>query len=325
MIGGVVWSNVLAYSDVWLAPSARLGDLEAIGSRFAGDGPALMTEFDPYGARHFLRRLDAEGASELRRHIVPLMSRQPLPPQAYADIDRFDLASLLGYRLLVLRRSPLLSRPPSPFRLVERRRWYDVWKRDDSAPRVLEHLPLGDELSPAAVPSCAAVVRLASLPGVRRLVAVPRDRVAALSLADLKRPSSWTTGTVAGSVDPGGSGSVSTSFQATPGRYDVWLGGSFLGRFSAAVDGRPVGSAQHELEWSGQLVDLGAVRLAGGTHRVDLAYAYGGWRPGTHGLAPLPAGPLVIAPAAAPRLVSVAPARAKSLCGRALDWVEAVA
>jgi hypothetical protein len=325
VIGGVAWSNVLAYGDVWLAPSSRLHDLEAIGKRYAGEGPALMTEFDPYGARHFLRRLDAEGASELRRHILPLRSGQSLPPQAYADIDRFDLATVLGYRLLVLRRSPLLSRPPSPFRLVERRRWYEVWMRDDSAPRVLDHLPLGDELSPGGVPSCSAVLRLASLSGVRRLLAVPRDRVAVLSLAALARPSSWANGTVVGSVDPAGSGSVSTGFRTTPGRYDVWLGGSFVGRFSATVDGRPLGSARHELEWSGQLIDLGTARLGGGVHRVELRYDYGGWRPGTHGLAPLPAGPLVIATTAPPRVISVAPARARSLCGRELDWVEAVA
>jgi hypothetical protein len=325
VIGGVVWSNVRAYSDVWLAPSSRLEDLAAIGKRFAGDGPALMTEFDPYGARHFLRRLDAEGASELRRHIVPLRSGQPLPPQAYADIDRFDLASLLGYRLLVVRRSPLSSRPPSSFRLVERTRWYEVWRRDDSAPRVLEHVPLGNELSPGAVPSCGAVLRLASLPGVRRVLAVPRDRAAVLSLSTPDHPNSWSTGTVTGSVDPGGSGAVSRDFRVTAGRYDVWLAGSFLGRFSATVDGRPVGSAQHELEWSGQLVDLGTLPLGGGAHRVELRYAYGGWRPGTRGLAPLPAGPLVVAPASSPRLIGVAPARARSLCGRGLDWIEAVA
>ncbi len=325
VVGGVAWSNVLAYRDVWLAPASRLHDLQVIGTRYAGDGPALMTEFDPYGARHFLRRLDGEGTSELRRHIVPLRSGQPLAPQGYADIDRFELASLLSYRTLVLRRSPLLSRPPSPYRLVERRRWYEVWMRNDSAPRVLEHLPLGNELDPGAVPSCSDVLRLASLPGVRRLVAVPRERVAVLPLTGVRRPASWTAGPVAGSVDPGGPGSIVTGFRATPGAYDIWLGGSFLGRFSVAVDGRPVGSARHQLEWSGQLVDLGTARLAGGSHRIELRYDDGGWRPGTHGLAPLPAGPLVVASAASPRLVGVAPARARSLCGRRLDWVEAVA
>jgi hypothetical protein len=325
VVGGVAWSNVLAYRDVWLAPASRLHDLQVIGTRYAGDGPALMTEFDPYGARHFLRRLDGEGTSELRRHIVPLRSGQPLAPQGYADIDRFELASLLSYRTLVLRRSPLLSRPPSPYRLVERRRWYEVWMRNDSAARVLEHLPLGNELDPGAVPSCSDVLRLASLPGVRRLVAVPRDRVAVLPLTGVRRPASWTAGPVAGSVDPGGPGSIVTGFRATPGAYDIWLGGSFLGRFSVDLDGRPAGSARHQLEWSGQLVDLGTARLAGGSHRIELRYDDGGWRPGTHGLAPLPAGPLVVASAASPGLVGVAPARARSLCGRRLDWVEAVA
>src|SRR5205823_2986066 len=126
-----------------------------------------------------------------RRHVIPLRSGQPVEPQGYADIDRFDLPSILAYRTLVLRRSPVESRPPSPYRLVERRRWYEVWRRDDRAPRVLEHVPLGNELDPASVPRCADVQRLAGLPGVRRLVAVPRERVAVLSLAALRRPSSW--------------------------------------------------------------------------------------------------------------------------------------
>src|SRR5256714_545386 len=209
LVGGVAWSNVLAYREVWLAPSSRLMDLEAIGKGYAGDGPALMTEFDPYGARHFLRKLDAEGASELRRDIVPLRSGQPLEPQAYADIDRFDLSSILAYRTLVLRRSPVQSLPPSPFRLAERRRWYEVWLRDDGAPRVLEHLPLGNELDPAAVPNCADVQRLALLPGVQQLVAVPRKRGAVLSLAALRHPAAWAEGYIAGSIDPRGSGAVS--------------------------------------------------------------------------------------------------------------------
>ena len=64
--GGVLWSNALAYGNVWLAPRNQLAELETIGQRFAGDGPALMTEYQPHGVRHFLRNLDAEGASELR-------------------------------------------------------------------------------------------------------------------------------------------------------------------------------------------------------------------------------------------------------------------
>ena len=53
--GGVLWSNVDQYHDVWLAPRGQLHELETIGHEFAGDGPALMTNYEPYGARHFLR------------------------------------------------------------------------------------------------------------------------------------------------------------------------------------------------------------------------------------------------------------------------------
>ena len=54
------------------APRDALVELEAIGERTAGQGPTLLTSFDPFAARHFLRRADAEEASGLRRRIVPL-------------------------------------------------------------------------------------------------------------------------------------------------------------------------------------------------------------------------------------------------------------
>ncbi|HZC13597.1 MAG TPA: hypothetical protein VE270_06210, partial [Thermoleophilaceae bacterium] len=53
--GGVAWSNVLAYRDLSLAPHARFEELRAIGERIAGAGPTLMTEYEPYAARYFLR------------------------------------------------------------------------------------------------------------------------------------------------------------------------------------------------------------------------------------------------------------------------------
>ena len=303
IIGGVAWSNVLAYREVWLAPYDRLVELEHAGERYAGAGPALMTEFEPYGARHFLRRVDAEGTSELRRRVIPLRTGAPLEPQAYADLDEFQLGGVLVYRTLVLRRSPVASRPSTPYRPVGRGRWYEVWQRGDPpSPQVLEHLPLGTSLDPGAVPSCDDVLRLAGLPGVQRLAAVPRRPVFTFSVEALP-------------------GRVQV---ARAGRYRIWVGGSFLGRVEATVDGQFVGSARHQLEWEGQYVDLGAVRLARGTHTVTLRYRSGGWRPGSHGDAPFPLGPLVVAQDDARALITVAPSDARSLCGRRLDWVEAL-
>ena len=71
LVAGVLWSNVLAYRDVSLAPRDQLAELEELAGVIAGEGPALMTEYSPYGARHFLRDADAEAVSELRRRAIP--------------------------------------------------------------------------------------------------------------------------------------------------------------------------------------------------------------------------------------------------------------
>lgn len=129
LIGGVAWSNALAFRETSLAPRARLSELEQIGERFAGSGPALMTEYQPYGVRHFLRRLDAEGASELRRRPVPLRDGRVLGKAEYADLAAFEPEAVRVYRTLVLHRSPPVSRPPGEYVLAWRGRYYDVWQR----------------------------------------------------------------------------------------------------------------------------------------------------------------------------------------------------
>jgi hypothetical protein len=129
IVGGVAWSNVLAAGDPRLAPRAQLAELEAIGKRYAGDAPALMTEYQPYGVRHFLRRLDPEGASELRRRPVPLRDGRLLGKGETAPIDAFAPDAVLVYRTLVLLRAGPGGTPRAPFELVERGRYYDVWQR----------------------------------------------------------------------------------------------------------------------------------------------------------------------------------------------------
>ena len=112
--GGVFASNALAYRDARLAPHAQLAELEEIGHRFAGAGPALMTEYQPYGVRHFLRHLDAEGASELRRRPVPLRDGRLLGKGESAAIDAFAPEAVLVYRTLVLLRgADTAARRPS--------------------------------------------------------------------------------------------------------------------------------------------------------------------------------------------------------------------
>jgi hypothetical protein len=131
---GIGWSNALAFGDVTLAPRDQLAELESIGNAFHGRGPALMTEYQPYGVRHFLRGLDAEGASELRRRAIPLRNGSLLPKGHSADLAAFRPDAVLTYRTLVLRRTPVGTRPPSPYRLTWRGRFYEVWERPGAVP-----------------------------------------------------------------------------------------------------------------------------------------------------------------------------------------------
>ncbi|HEX6785554.1 MAG TPA: hypothetical protein VF076_00035, partial [Acidimicrobiales bacterium] len=128
LVGGVAWSDGLASSEAHLAPYGQLAELESIGKTYAGDGPALMTEYQPYGVRHFLRRLDPEGASELRRRLVPLADGRVLGKGETAPIDAFAPDTVRVYRSLVLLRATG-GLPPTPFRLVRRGTYYDVWQR----------------------------------------------------------------------------------------------------------------------------------------------------------------------------------------------------
>lgn len=324
---GVLWSNVLAYGNVWLAPRDQLAELETIGRQFAGDGPTLMTEYQPYGVRHFLRGLDAEGASERRTRPVTLRSGGVLDKAQYADLDAFDLNSVLVYRTLVLRTSPLESRPPSSYAPVWSGRWYEVWQRPVQPGVTIDHLPLGNVDDPEGVPRCSDVLRLGAAAAGRggMLVAAQRPQPELVPLTGFQLPPSWQAGSD-GTVLPGGAGTL-TGTIAVPrgGRIGFWLGGSFRDRIRLRVDGELVGSARDQLEETAQLTPLGFAVLRAGRHQVELRYDAAGWRPGSRGT-PFPIGPLVAGqPATDAHLLRVSPSQAASLCGRPFDWIEAVA
>jgi hypothetical protein len=325
--GGVLWSNALAYHDVWLAPRAQLQELEQVGERFAGQGPTLMTEYQPYGVRHFLREMDAEGASELRVRPIPLASGKMLDKGQSADLDLFSSGDLLIYRSLVLRRSPVESRPPAPYALVWRGRYYELWQRTDpSTPQLIEHLALGDSWHAAAVPSCTEVERLGSVAerAHGRLVAAPRTNSAVLDLSSAVLPTGWRSDPAGRAVVPTSNGTLTSSITAPRGGiYSVYLGGSFARTATVSIDGHRSGSLRGVLSETGQWVPFGSLRLAAGSHEVSLRYSGSGLRPGS-GAGPFVLGPLALSLNEPERLLNVAPADTRSLCGKSLDWIEIV-
>ncbi len=305
LAGGVLWSNVLAYGGVDLAPYGQLRELEAIGHRFAGQGPTLMTEYNPYGARHFLRLEEGEGASELRVREVPLRDGGTAEKGEAVDTDRIDPAALLEYRTLVLRRSPVRSRPPSPYRLAYSGRYYEVWQRPAAGFALPEHQPYGDESDAAAVPRCSEIRGLGLLALQHR---IPGARLLAARHAP---------------VYDATDGSLDVPRTAT---YEAWLKGSARGAIALYVDGSKVGEVRQQLENDGGWLELGRTRLGAGHHRAALRFGGADLHPGSGGFPRPETGPLLFTPAGeeAGRLVSVPIAESSRLCGRPWDWIEAI-
>ncbi|HEX5610065.1 MAG TPA: hypothetical protein VFX45_08240 [Solirubrobacterales bacterium] len=329
VLAGVLWSNALGYHDVSLAPYDQLRELESIGEEFAGEGPTLMTEYQPYGARHFLGPADAEGASELRARSVPLVAGGELEKGAWGDTDQIVLPAVLTYRTLVLRRNPGQSRPPSPYSLVRRGDFYNVWQRPASAgPEIAEHLPLGGFEQPGAVPDCGEVQRLAALAGPGGSLAAP-VRLPNLvgSLADSSHPADWVP-TEAGSPDliPLGAGTAELTLNVTrAGRYGFYLQGSVRNRLAVVLDGVEIGAVEQQLNESQQFLYFGTALLSSGLHEIALVLDGQSLAPGSGG-PPEPIGPLVLGPTANqdPPMLEVPTAAAQTLCGKQLDWVEAL-
>ena len=326
--GGVLWSNALAYHDVWLAPRAQLAELESIGEQFAGRGPAMIPEYSVYGARHFLRELDAEAASELRVNPISLRDGSLLQKGGAADIGAFPPASLERYNLLVLRRGPSASRPPYPYRLARAGEYYDVWERDPGRGKVLSDLTLDAPQPATAAADCSAIKHLADgAPEGATLVGVARAPVINVSFADAVLPAGWVPMADSGGVLPLGPGTASAPVAVpTAGRYDLWLAGSYPGSLKVYIDGRRVFAGHSMIESNAAMPNqIGSVDLTAGGHALEIAYTQPWYLPGS-GAGPFPMGPIMLgrSSAATAEPIVVAASRPGRLCGLDLSRVEVV-
>ncbi|HWE81002.1 MAG TPA: hypothetical protein VG265_05100, partial [Gaiellaceae bacterium] len=181
---------------------------------------------------------------------------------------------------------------------------------------------------PSAVPTCSSVIALAHVAASvhGELAAVPRPLADIVPLSQGLLPTGWQTSPAAAEVVyPSRSGTLGVTAQAaTAGRYGLWLAGSFRRRLSVAVDGHHLGTFRQQLNHPGDDTLLGYVRLTAGPHVVTLDYSAANDAPGSGG-APFALGPLVVARVTDQLPVEyVKPSAALSLCGKPLDWIEAV-
>jgi hypothetical protein len=230
------------------------------------------------------------------------------------------------FRTLVLRRAGNATRPPSDYRLVYSGRFYEVWQKQ-ATPTVVAHLALGDRVQPTGVPRCSDVKALSKVGGTT-LNYVERPELPVLEPTQAKHPSTW----VPDPADPtnliasGGGGTLTGTVQIDqPSRYTVWVQGSFDRGFSVLVDGHRVGVVQHELNPRGQYAAAGQIQLSPGPHTITLVRpAKRLLDPGDGGLN-RQLGPIVLDPAFDSRAIHQLPISDwRQLCGKRLDWVEAI-
>jgi hypothetical protein len=318
---GILWTNALAYHDADLAPRGRLAELATIGSRFAGQGPTLYTDFEEF-SKHFLRRTDPSGSGEAWQDNprAAFVNGAAPPFGVSADLDQLAPSYVQHFRTLVLRRSGSASRPPSNYRLVASERYYEVWQRTSGS--VLQHVGLGTQPQPASDAPCPTVRDLAR--HASRLAFVSRPVLPSVAPAQMRHPARWPLDGL-GYLRPTSPGSARGALAvARSARYAVWVGGSFSRGVTVFVDGRGVGAIRRQLGPPGQELPAGELDLSAGDHTLALERAGGGLAPGSGAAESI--GAVVLDPTDDTRAVQTLPAAGwRSLCGQHLDWIEALA
>jgi hypothetical protein len=321
LAGGVLASDALQYHVANLAPTARYQELARVNERFAGRGPTLFTDFDEYSV-YELRDLDVGGPNfEYPPPALATASGYRYP----VDLARVPPAKLLPYPLIVTRRDPAASRPPSAYRLVWQGAYYQVWRRTPGAPAAIASIGLSG--TPAQqCPDIERAAKLASADGAR-LVAAGSPELEPISLADAAYPARW--GNHLEGIAIGSPGRLSADF-AVPGAgaSELWLQGEIMPALRVSLDERPLASIGAQLGGNSvvrnTLTPL-PVSVAAGRHRLSLSRTSSILAPGDGGSAILYAIFLTPNDAAAQDPLRAVPAsRWRSLCGRSYDWIEVV-
>lgn len=320
---GVLASDLAQYHSTALAPTGRYEQLASIGSRFSHGGPTLFTDFDEY-ALYELHALEVSGPDFL--YSPPSLQAASRGHGGAVDLQRLRPSMLRHYRLIVTRPDPAVNRPPAAYSLIWHDAYYDVWRRRRGA----RTADLAVSLGGSRRVRCSVVARIARLARERHanLVADLRPQIEQLRLRDAQLPRSWR---IEGpELLMNAPGHLSLRFRVRRrGRYDLWLRGEAMPTLHLAIDGHRIGAVADALSGNGSSPDTMvpiAVRLSAGAHVLRIARTgFELLSPGNGGVAYLES--VFLTPkgrGSAQRLLTVAPSQWHRLCGRHLDWIEAV-
>jgi hypothetical protein len=281
--GAVLYGNALTYHDMSIAPAARYLQLAEIGERFAGISPALYPAFDEYSS-YFLRK---EGAFDLE--IPPGLQTRPgavsLAPGQFAyalDLNQLELHSVEDFPLLVIARSPVASRPPANYDLVDRTSEFEVWRRTRPASEIFIHLPLSGLADERTAQFCRGLVKSVAQAGAGSSVAyVPTGPRTEMIPTQATHPSYWhAVGPEALRAYGAGAIEGSVSLPAR-GTYEISMPGSVGRPMTLYIDGQRAGSVAYQERYPGQFLHIARVSLGAGTHQIRFVRGNGSLAPGS--------------------------------------------
>jgi hypothetical protein len=324
---GILLSDGLLYHGTNLAPTQRFTELMAINADFASQGPTLTPDFEEY-TLYLLRDMqpDAPGLA-YSGPFTFVNGVSGLYGHSY-DLDSLVLPSIERFRTIVMRRSPLWSRPPGNFTLEWSGRYYTVWRRVGRSPRA--HVGLAGASGPTAVPRCETLRSLGkrAMRIGARIAFVPRPQSVSADLTTTARSSLvGVSSDLEGhpQLGFGGPARVQGSFsvKATTD-YEMWLGGDVDRPLHVIVDGRGIGAPAAQSGDDGTMVYVATIRLRAGRHSFQLVRGGGDLRPDDNGSTAIDG--VIFEPVGAEdgRVQTVAAHAWHSLCGRELDWIEIV-
>jgi hypothetical protein len=243
----------------------------------------------------------------------------------FFDLDQEEFSYVESFPVIVTRRSPIASRPPSNYKLVYANRFYLGWERQ-ARPKVLAHIGLQSQWDGSATPVCSAVGALArgAPRGTTLIAAVAPPSVGFEVLTAPTRPFSWGE-----NYDP-----YDTVFTIGPGKvfetvdvrsaglYRAWVQGSFSRPLRVYVDGRGAGQV-NGVDSVDQWAAAGLVKLSAGKHVLEVKRGGGGIDPGD-GSYQAELGYVMLAKVGPEVLRTVPLSRWRSLCSKPADWIELV-
>ncbi len=261
-----------------------------------------MTEYEPYGVRHFLRDSDAEGMSELRRHTIPLTDGSLVDKGFAADTDAVDPPRsrsserwCCGARRLRAARLPPIGSAGA-----------GTTTRSGNAIRRQRRCRRGSVSVTTSTPTAypGAMPSATSQPGGPRRRRGPEPVIVPLSQTSY--PRSWSTPSTRYAPMPSSAGTISAEVRVAHREGDTNSGSA--ARCGPQVDlsrrrPRDWTRSVSELNDLGGYVSLGSAHLDPGVHRVEVHFNGSDLHPGSGGQATA-IGPLVLT-TARPRSSSV--------------------